>query len=103
MEKVGKKAKLASMNFSNPFSDILNPAGLFVLKNNGETNYYIVVDHSSLSSGIRINGKIVHIIAIGYLPKNGPPALSLRYSLNVNFNDQIKWKPEMGLQLDIVF
>ena len=80
-----------------------NPAGIFVLKNKGETNYYIGRDHSSLSSGIRINRKIVNIIAIGYLPKNDPPALSLRYSLKVNFNDQSKWKPEMGLQLDIVF
>ena len=56
-----------------------NPAGIFVLKNKGKTNYYIGGDYSSLSSGIRINGKIVNSIAIGYLPKNGPPALSLSY------------------------
>ena len=29
--------------------------------------------------------------------------LSFRYSLEININDNIKWKPEMGLQLDIVF
>ena len=56
-----------------------NPAGIFVLKNKGETNYYIGRDHSSLSSGIRINGKIVNSIAVGYLPKKGSPGLSLSY------------------------
>ena len=34
---------------------------------------------------------------------NDSNSLSLWYSLKVNFNDQSKWKPEMGLQLDIVF
>ena len=56
-----------------------NPAGIFVLKNKGETNYYIGGDYSSLSSGIRINGKIVNSIAVGYLPKKGSPGLSLSY------------------------
>ena len=34
---------------------------------------------------------------------NASNSLSFRYSLKMNINDQIKWKPEMGLQLDIVF
>ena len=49
-----------------------NPAGIFVLKNKGETNYYIGGDSFSLSSGLRINEKIVNSIAVGYLPKDGP-------------------------------
>ena len=34
---------------------------------------------------------------------NDSNLLSFRYSLEINLNDNIKWKPELGLQLDIVF
>ncbi len=34
---------------------------------------------------------------------NDNNSLSFRYSVEINLNDNIKWKPEMGLQLDIVF
>ena len=37
------------------------------------------------------------------LKLNDSNSLSFRYSLEININDNIKWKPEMGLQLDIVF
>ena len=73
-----------------------NPAGIFVLKNKGETNYYIGRDHSSLSSGIRINRKIVNIIAIGYLSKNGPPALSSSYLFKAG---DFRFSGETAIQL----
>ena len=37
------------------------------------------------------------------LKLNDSNFLLFRYSLEINFNDNIKWKQEMGLQLDIVF
>ena len=56
-----------------------NPAGIIVLKNKGETNYYMGGNHSFLSSGIQKNGEKISGIIIGYLPNNSPPALSLSY------------------------
>jgi hypothetical protein len=56
-----------------------NPAGIIVLKNKGETNYYIGGNHSSLSSGIQKNGEKISGIIVWHLPNNSPSALSLSY------------------------
>ena len=72
-----------------------NPVGIFILKNKGETNYYIQGDYSSFSSGIRINGKIVNSIAFGYLHKKSSPGPSLSYLIKAG---DLRFSRETAIQ-----
>ena len=62
----------------------------------GQNNDRLAKSIERISSGIRINGKIVNSIAFGYLPKKGSPGLSLSYLIK---SGDLRFSRETAIQL----